>query len=500
MALPQGRLVTRAALLVFGTVAMAQQTDQLALRSQQAKELMGQSRFLEAADIYEELCRALPANPGLRLNLGLALHMAGKPRESIPHFEAVLKTQPNALPALLSLGSARLQLNQPQQAIGPLRKAVPLDPGNPAPRGMLASALLTTGLATEAAAHFRKLTEMLPEDTKGWNGLGRSYEAMSVQAFDRLTKLAPESGYWFALVADSRNRQSQNRAAFYFYRKAAERAPKLRGVHQALAAIYRRTDHPDWAAKEEQREAALGTPQCKATRSAECDFIAGRYLALISAPATTADSLYWRVRACDALARESFDRLARLPESVELHQFLAEFHGSQGRSLEAAREWEAALRLAPGDPGIEREAAAARIAVKDFPAAQQILDHLLAREPSAADVNFLQGDLLLNQQQAERAIPFLKMAADTDATLLPAQASLARAYLQAGQGEAAIPHIQAALPLDQDGSLHFQLARAYQTSGQADLARTAMGKYQEIRAKLQADKQILEEEVLITPP
>ena len=37
----------------------------------------------------------------------------------------------------------------------------------------------------------------------------------------------------------------------------------MRGVHQALAEIYRRTEHPDWAAVEEQKEEALPPLDCE---------------------------------------------------------------------------------------------------------------------------------------------------------------------------------------------------------------------------------------------
>ncbi|MFN7920967.1 MAG: tetratricopeptide repeat protein [Bryobacteraceae bacterium] len=491
-----GRLLLGAALFLSSVQAQ----DQLALRSQQAKQLMSQGRFAEAAAIYDELCKALPTNTGLRLNLGMALQMSGKAKDSIPHLETVLKAQPGLLPALLTLASARLQQNEPKLAIPLLEKAVPLDAANPAPRGMLATALLATGRAGEAAPHFRKLTEIAPADPKGWNGLGRAYEAISVQAFEQLSKSAPESAYWFTLLAESRNKQSQNRAAFFFYRKAADKAPKLRGVHAALADIYRRTDHADWAAKEDALEAAIPRLDCKAARSLECDFAATRYLPITTSPLATPEALFWKVRAANQLAVQAFSTLEKLPESMEVLTIVAELHAAQGRHKESANAWDRALTLSGGDPGIRRELAAALIAAKDFSAAQAVIDKLMSQEPSAPDVNFLQGDLLLVQQEAEKAIPFLRIAVAADAKLLPAQAALARALLQTGQGEAAVPHIQAALPLDDDGSMHFQLARAYQAAGKADLAKTAMAKYQEIRSRMQASNATLEEEAQITPP
>lgn len=73
------------------------QTDLLAAKSQRAKQAMSAGRFEEAVTLYREFVRVLPGNPGLRMNLGLALHSAGRYREAIEQFRAVLKQQPRGL-------------------------------------------------------------------------------------------------------------------------------------------------------------------------------------------------------------------------------------------------------------------------------------------------------------------------------------------------------------------------------------------------------------------
>ena len=60
------------------------QEDRLALKSQRAKELMAEGRFAQAIPLYRELDWAIPNNPGLKLNLGMALDMSGRQREAIP--------------------------------------------------------------------------------------------------------------------------------------------------------------------------------------------------------------------------------------------------------------------------------------------------------------------------------------------------------------------------------------------------------------------------------
>src|SRR5215831_10794568 len=102
------RAATRAALLFWSALAAFAQNESLAAKSQAAKQFMSEGRFAEAVPLYRELCRTMPANPGLRLNLGLALHMSGNEPEAIPELETVLKSDPSNFPALLSLGAARL--------------------------------------------------------------------------------------------------------------------------------------------------------------------------------------------------------------------------------------------------------------------------------------------------------------------------------------------------------------------------------------------------------
>src|SRR6266566_3115247 len=86
------------------------QPDDLARKSQRAKELMAEGKFVQAIPLYREIIQAVPNNPGLMLNLGMALHMAGKEREAIPELEAATKLDPTLAPAWLFLGAARLQL------------------------------------------------------------------------------------------------------------------------------------------------------------------------------------------------------------------------------------------------------------------------------------------------------------------------------------------------------------------------------------------------------
>ena len=211
---------------------------------------------------------------------------------------------------------------------------------------------------------------------------------------------------------------------------------------------------------------------------------------------TKLEERYWQARHYNDLALQAFSRLAELPPSLQLHELLADIHRNHHQYLEAVKDWRAALKLAPGNPQIERELATSLYLAQDYKAAAPALEKLLKREPRAPDLHFFVGDTLLQLDQVENAIRYLEKALTYDPKLLPAHASLGLALARAGKRDQAIPHLKAALKLDQDGSLHYQLSRAYHSTGQLELAKTTLAEYEQIEAQ----KRDLEKEIQISAP
>ena len=470
--------------------------------SQRAKSLMAEGRFKEAIPLYKQLVAALPGNPGLLLNLGMAEHMAGDERAAIPIFESVLKTQPKLLPALLSLGAARLALREPALAVAPLQKAVDADPANPDARGMLADALNGAGQFDAAAAQYRKLTDLAPNDPRVWYGLGMAYQSMATDAFERLQKLNGKSPFVAALIADTRVQRHQYRSAFYFFSEAQKQLPSTHGIHAALAEVYRKTGHSDWAAAEDAKETALPPADC-AAHNGECQFLAGHDLQAATLPraaAPSAEALYWRAKAANELSLQALVRLGQLPPSMELHQLRAEIARDQNQHLESAKEWRAALELAPGNPRLQQELAVSYFLAADYRTAIAETEKVLPSNPRSPELNFTLGDSWLRLEDPEKAVPYLRAALAADPKMRAADASLGLSLSRLGKFAEAVPHLERAQELDDDGSLHYQLARAYQAAGNAAKAQAAMAQYQELQKRNQEQKEEAARETQIVPP
>jgi len=443
---------------------------------------MAERRFADAVPIYERLVQAMPDNAGLRLNLAMALHFSGQAAKAIPHFEAVLKQQPGALPALMLLGASYLSTGNPAKAVPPLEKAIALAPGDVEGRSMLVDALLMLDRYEAAIPHLKKLTAAQPDNPRAWYLLGRAYENEAQRAFGALEKSGVDSPWWLALAAEVRAKEGRNTAAFTLYRAVLEKMPSFRGAHLGLAEIYRKTNHPDWAATEDEREKKLGALAC-ATPTAACYYAKANYerALAVAGAARTPEALYWQSRAANELAAGAFAHLASLPPSLELRQFTAELYRNQGRYADSIKEWQEAIRLAPDDPQLEQELVTTIYLNRDYATAERMVRELLAKDPNAADLQFILGDSLMNQQRPEEAIAPLNQAISLRAEYPSAHAVLGRALLQLDRASEAIPHLKAALPVDTDGSVYFQLSRAYQSTGQQALADEARQSYQKIR-------------------
>ncbi len=468
-------------------------------KAQHAKELMAAGKPEEAVPIYRELVHEVPDNPGLVLNLGLALDMSGNKREAIRQYQGVLKLDPESLPALLLMGTAYLDLGQPEKAIEPLEKSASIQPDNFEAQLTLAEAEMTLGQFGPAAPRFQKLSQRDPSSAKVWYGLGASYEGLAQRSFDELSEAAPGSAYWLDLVAESRLDAKQTYSAFYFYRQALAKMPAMRGVHAAIAGIYKETGHPDWASTEGEKERQLPPPDCAAEKL-ECAYRAGDFLAIAQSQAKSPEALYWKTRAYNKLALNAYLRLGQLPSSMETHELKARIESKRRQYLEAAKEWREALKFSPGNSYLQKQLAISLYQSGDLQGAQALLQGLLKREPDSPELNYLLGDTVLNSQKPQEAIPYLEKAVKSDPQMLPAQRSLGLAYLQTGQTEKAILHLKAALPIDQDGSVHYQLGRAYQAHGEREQASSMLKQYQEMQSAQQTENRTVEKEVAITPP
>jgi predicted Zn-dependent protease len=410
-----------------------------------------------------------------------------------------LKVQGDSPAANLFLGSSYEELGEHAMALEPLEKALEAWPQDRNGRLMFAEALLNLERYEQAVTQFERARDLVPENPKVWYGLGRAYEGISERLFHELEAANPESPYWHALAADLYLKQRRYGSAFAQYRLALAGNVTLSGVYAGLATVYERTGHTEWARVEIQRE-HQNKPDCSKGGVA-CDFAEHRFREIIQSgkSLTTPEKQYWTSKAYAEMSHEAYGRLLQMPPSLEAHLHKAKVLEAGALAREAAAEWREALTLAPGDVHIGTELAWALYRAGEFDSALPILRDLLRNGTNTRELNFLNGATLLNLNEPEKAIPFLESAIRLDDSFLPAHAALGQALLQTGKPTLAIRHLKAALPGDDDAKTHFGLFRAYQLTGQADLAAHAKVEYQEAVRAAETNERFQETGAIVAP-
>jgi tetratricopeptide (TPR) repeat protein len=446
----------RVLFLISLCAAIRAQEEALVEKSRAARRALQAGRYVEAVHLYRDLTRALPDDAGMRFNLGLALEKNGNPAEAIPELERASKA--GLAPAWFLLGLAYQQLGQPQKAIAPLREAVKFDPANNQARLELADAELAAGDPSAAAEDFHILSNRQPTMAKTWQGLGLAYLDLAERVLAMLAERAPQSGYYSALAARARTGEGRYSNALVLYQDAVKQLPAMPGLHAARAAIYRQTNHPDWAIVEEQREQNVPRPDC-ATRRAACAYLAGHWEDALteSRKAATPENFYWSVLAYGNLAEESFARVAALPASPEIHELRGESFQRLGRRTEAAGEWRKALARDPANRRLQARLAESLSRNREYEEAERLLEPLVKSQPQNSEWRYLLGDVLLQEHREEEALPHLQEAVRLHPDFLPAQEALGRAYLALGKTQEAVTQLEIARPID-DGAISFALS------------------------------------------
>lgn len=470
-------------LLTVPTVGARAQIDPNAL-AETARQAMAERRFGEAAEIYAELASKFPNEPTLQANLGMALHFSARDTEAIQPLQGAALALPSSFPAHFALGASLSRLGRHGEAVAPLRESTQINPQHRFAHALLGEALEAVGEHSQAAVVWRALRGLDAASPYAHAGLVRCNEELAAMAIDQLRQRAPESSYMLRFLGQTKLATRQYPSALYLFRSALERQPGVRAVHEAVASVYEGAGQPEWAKVERQKAESLPEPDCTAAQSPECNFAAGRFdLAPSLAADSSSSDLFWAARSYASLAEQSFEKLASLPESIEKLTLVADIFASQGQYSSAADACRRALEIGEGSGDLERQLAELLYLAKRIEEARPLLERFYSSDPDDPRWAAMLGNLLAEEQEYEKAVPLLQSSLALPGAPATARLDLGRSYLALDQPDEALPHLKSSLGLDTDGSIHYQLAQAFQRLGMRKQAREALAQYQALDAR-----------------
>ena len=214
---------------------------------------------------------------------------------------------------------------------------------------------------------------------------------------------------------------------------------------------------------------------------AACSFYTGDFQTTLAAAKklrqARADEtgLYWSIRAEQRLAILYLVYAAEVePDSIRLHELLAESYRDRGKYSEAEAEYKVALDINPKEFAALIGDAATYLQEQRIDLAAEMIQRALAQNPSDPEANYVMGEVLIAKHEYAEAEPYLKAGLAAKADLVPRiHVLLGQVYASQGDTAHAIEEFKAGLSSDDDGSVHFQLGRLYQKAGEAKLAAAA---------------------------
>jgi tetratricopeptide (TPR) repeat protein len=228
---------------------------------------------------------------------------------------------------------------------------------------------------------------------------------------------------------------------------------------------------------------AIGSlPRQKLSLLATCSFFTGDYMTTLLAakrlqpsPLGKEESLYWSILADQRLAVLALAYAGEVePNSVRLHELLAESYRDREKYADAEAEYKVALSINPNEFAALVGAATNYLQELRIEPAQDMIQRALLQSPSDAEANYIMGEVLFAEHKYSEAEPYLKTGLTTRAELIPRiHALLGQVYGSQGDIQRAIDEYKLGLPSDDDGSVHYQLGRLYQKTGETRLAAEA---------------------------
>ena len=208
---------------------------------------------------------------------------------------------------------------------------------------------------------------------------------------------------------------------------------------------------------------------------------------------TNSEASYWLERTYQALGAESYAQLENsFPGSWRTHQLRAEGFALRRDHDNVIQEYEAALHLRPNEAELHEAIGEFYLDNRADEDARSELEKAEALDPSRTKTLYLLGRLYVLDNENEKAVPVLERALQLQPNLNEASGLLGTAYIRMGKFAEAIPRLEKAAPLDHIGNIHFQLYQAYRKLGEAELAKKALARSQDIRkSSLEHDQALI---------
>jgi tetratricopeptide (TPR) repeat protein len=424
-----------------------------------AESLVKQARYNEAADIYKSVLAVKPHLPCTHAELGFLLLKQQDPSSAETEFQAERQTDPGC--SLAVLGQARLRLD--------------------------------AGSNDDALKLFKDL----------WTK-DRGFFTSNASAFMDGVDQARASVFQRFLVQQSNLGALTPDLSSFLLSLFSGQPPQLQPSIPSSDSM-RRTEQEDYSSGRYAQCASRSKDGLKTKNIvslqmlAMCAYFTGDYgLAsnaseeLVAVAPHSLAALYWSIKANERMAFSALEKFQQIePNSSRTHLLLGDIYRQRKRFEDAQVEYQNALAITPNDPAALIGLASAYFGNGNIEKTKETAQLALKQTPDDPELNLLMAEALVSTYRFDDAEPYLQKALSAKPQMLPhVHALLGQVYAHTGKTQQAIDQILLGIQTDEDGSLHYQLARLYRSSGDIKAAVTAIEQMKVIKQQRRARAEI----------
>ncbi|MGD1081471.1 MAG: tetratricopeptide repeat protein [Candidatus Sulfotelmatobacter sp.] len=198
------------------------------------------------------------------------------------------------------------------------------------------------------------------------------------------------------------------------------------------------------------------------------------------------DIFYHRGRAHLLVSKNSYAHMFKLDsQSWLVHRVLAQANSEAERHTDAITEYEAAIKLAPTQPGLHEELGSEYRAVNKIEEAEAEFKKELEIDPHNILAKYKLGAIAVEKGDGTKGKELIEEAQRERPDLVHLDYNLGRAEMLLGHDEAATTHFERTVKTDTDPDVveqaWYQLGTAYRRLHRIDEARNAMATYQQLK-------------------
>jgi tetratricopeptide (TPR) repeat protein len=277
-------------------------------------------------------------------------------------------------------------------------------------------------------------------------------------------------------------------------REALKLKPHLHGANLFLGIAEFRLNHLDAAATAEQKETSaypkdaeawmwLGVVRLAQERAEDAAEALDKAAKLKPGDQ---DILYHRGRAHLLVSKNSYGEMFKVNEDSWLvHRVLAQANAEADRHVDAIAEYEAAIKLAPTQPGLHEELGTEYRSVNKIAEAEGAFQRELEIDPHNVLATYKLGAIEVEKGDGAKGKELIEAAQREKPGLVHLDYNLGRAEMLLNNEASAASHFERAVKTDSDPEVieqaWFQLGTAYRRLHRMDEARNAMATYQQLK-------------------